>query len=132
MTRPVTRTSRFRKIWISSLRAMASMSRFLSCAGVVCAVDRGSRGVEGAEDVVETGRAGLQLLQLHAVVVCPRQESVEILLEMEGLEAEAPVERPDDRRLGGARGQLEVDDRRKGLRELCDRAFAVQPALVHE
>ena len=44
----------------------------------------------------------------------------------------APLQRPDGRRLGGARGQPEGDDRRKGLGQLRDRSLAVEAAPVHE
>ena len=120
MTRPVTRTSRFRKIWISSLRAMVRHGRspfrvrVVRSGGPVPHVASRARKTSSRR----VGPAS-SFSQLHAVVVCPRKEAVEVLLEIEGLDVERPVERPDGRRLRSAGGQPEGDDRRQGLRELA-------------
>src|SRR5688500_7306703 len=89
MIRLVTSTSRLRKIWASSLRAMASMvesSLRRSCGGRSGAAD-------GAEDVVQAGGTRFEAAQLDGVVLGPAQQRVQVLLQGEGLDHEDAVRR---------------------------------------
>src|SRR4051794_14699415 len=103
----VTRTSRFRRIWISSLRAMASMVVPL-CEGRA-GPGAALLGADGAEDVVEPGGPGLEVAQLHRVVPRPVQEDVQVLLEAGGLDEEGTVAlgHAGERRFRGGRRQGE-------------------------
>src|ERR1700754_9223 len=86
MTILVTRTSRFRKIWTSSLRAIESMAKVLFLefgSGLVAA--------EGAEELVKPGRPGFEFPQFHRVVLRPAEQGVQVLLQPEGLDEEFPV-----------------------------------------